>query len=47
MGIDFIAATRDHFPFETLVTHRFELQDINAALRMAASGAAIRVALLP
>jgi threonine dehydrogenase-like Zn-dependent dehydrogenase len=47
MGIDFIAATNNQFPFEKLVTHRFKLQEINAALQMAASGEAIRVALLP
>jgi alcohol dehydrogenase len=47
MGIDFIAATGNQFAFEKLVTHRFELQDVNTALRMAASGEAIRVALLP
>ena len=47
MGIDFLAAANNQFPFEKLVTHRFELQEINAALRMAASGEAIRVALLP
>jgi alcohol dehydrogenase len=47
MGIDFIAAANNQFPFEKLVTHRFKLQEINAALQMAASGEAIRVALLP
>jgi alcohol dehydrogenase len=47
MGIDFVAAANNQFPFEKLVTHRFELQEINAALQMAASGEAIRVALLP
>jgi threonine dehydrogenase-like Zn-dependent dehydrogenase len=47
LGIDFITATNNQFPFEKLVTHRFELQEINAALQMAASGEAIRVALLP
>jgi Zn-dependent alcohol dehydrogenase len=46
-GIDFLAATRAQFSFDKVVTHRFELQDINAALQMAASGKAIRVAILP
>lgn len=46
-GIDFLAATNDRFPFEKLVTHRFNLEEINAALHMAASGKAIRVAVLP
>ncbi len=47
MGVDFIAATREQFAFDKLVSHRFELEDINAALRMAASSKALRVALLP
>jgi Zn-dependent alcohol dehydrogenase len=47
IGIDFLAATNDQFPFDKLVTHRFKLEEINTALHMAASGEAIRVALLP
>ncbi|MGD9090724.1 MAG: zinc-binding dehydrogenase [Desulfobacterales bacterium] len=47
MGIDFLAAANDQFPFDKLVTHRFELAEINAALQIAASGEAIRVAVLP
>jgi alcohol dehydrogenase len=47
MGIDFLAATNAQFPFDKLVTHRFKLEEINTALQMAASGDAIRVALLP
>jgi putative phosphonate catabolism associated alcohol dehydrogenase len=46
MAINFIAAASDRFPFEKLVTHRFELQEINTALHMAASGEAMRVALV-
>jgi threonine dehydrogenase-like Zn-dependent dehydrogenase len=47
MGVDFLAAANSQFPFENLVTHRFNLEEINAALQMAASGKAIRVAVLP
>jgi Zn-dependent alcohol dehydrogenase len=47
MGIDFLAAANVQFPFDKLVTHRFELAEINAALQIAASGEAIRVAVLP
>jgi Zn-dependent alcohol dehydrogenase len=46
-AVDFLAAANDQFPFEKLVTHRFKLEEINAALQKAASGEAIRVALLP
>lgn len=46
-GIAFLAGTNNQFPFDKLVTHRFNLEEINTALQMAASGEAIRVALLP
>jgi alcohol dehydrogenase len=46
-GIAFLALTKDRFPFHRLVTHRFPLADINAALRVAQSEEAIRVAVLP
>ena len=47
MGVDFLAASRDVFPFRDLVTHRVPLEDINEGLNFAASGKAIRVAVLP
>jgi alcohol dehydrogenase len=47
MGIDFLSGAGRRFDFEKLVTHRYSLEDVNAALGMAASGEAIRVALLP
>jgi Zn-dependent alcohol dehydrogenase len=47
MSIDFLAATHGQFPYDKLVTHRFKLEEVNTALQMAASGEAIRVALLP
>lgn len=47
MGIDFLSGAGRRFDFEKLVTHRYALEDVNAALQMAASGDAIRVALLP
>ena len=46
-GIAFLAGTNNQFPFDKLVTHLFNLEEINTALQMAASGEAIRVALLP
>ena len=46
-GLDFLAQAKEAFPFHRLVTHRFPLEEINAAFRMAQSGAAIRVAVLP
>ena len=47
MGIDFLASTRNEFPFDKIVTHQVSLEDINTGLRLADSGSAIRVAVLP
>ncbi len=46
-AVDFLAATVGRFPFERIVTHRFCLEDINEALKTAASGEAVRVAVIP
>jgi len=46
-GVDFLNRYQNRFPFERIVTHRFPLAEINAALAMAHSGQAIRVAVLP
>jgi len=47
MAIDFLAMTHDIFPFKDIVSHRVNLDDINEGLRIAESGKAIRVAVLP
>ena len=47
MGVDFLAMSRDRFPFKDLVTHGLSLDKINEGLRIADSGEAIRVAVLP
>ena len=46
-GIDFLEQAKGIFPFENLVTHQFSLDEINQAMKMAQSGQAIRVAVLP
>ena len=46
-GVDFLSQTREKFPFQKLVTHRFSLDEINQAMRVAQSGEAIRVAVFP
>jgi alcohol dehydrogenase len=46
-GIDLLAQTNGIYPFKDIVTHRFGLNQINEGLRIAASGEAIRVAVLP
>jgi Zn-dependent alcohol dehydrogenase len=39
--------TREKFPFKDIVTHRVNLEGINDGMRLADSGEAIRVAVLP
>jgi Zn-dependent alcohol dehydrogenase len=46
-AIDFLVAARQRFDFESIVTHRFNLEQINTAMKTAASGEAIRVAIVP
>ena len=47
MGIDLLSLTNNIFPFKDIVSHRVRLEEINEGMRFAASGKAIRVALLP
>ncbi len=47
MGVDFLSQTKHKFPFHKLVTHRYPLARINEAMKLAESGAGIRVAVLP
>jgi len=47
MGIDFLAMTHEQFPFKEIVTHKVALENISEGLRIANSGEAIRVAVLP
>jgi putative phosphonate catabolism associated alcohol dehydrogenase len=46
-GVDLLAMTREKFPFKDIVTHRVNLEGINDGMRLADSGEAIRVAVLP
>ena len=47
MGVDFLAMSRDRFPFKDLVARRVSLENINEGMRIADSGEAVRVAVLP
>ena len=47
MGVDFLALARNVFPFKDIVTRRVSLENITEGMRMAKSGEAIRVAVLP
>jgi alcohol dehydrogenase len=46
-AVDLLAATRAIFPFKDIVTHRVNLDRITAGMRLADSGQAVRVAVLP
>lgn len=46
-AVDFLATGAGRFPFHELVTHRFPLDQIDAALQCALSGAGLRVAVMP
>jgi Zn-dependent alcohol dehydrogenase len=46
-AVDLLAMTREKFPFKDIVTHRVSLENINDGLRLADSGKAVRVAVLP
>jgi threonine dehydrogenase-like Zn-dependent dehydrogenase len=46
-GIDFLAMTRHIYPFKDMITHKISLEHINEGLRLAQSGNAVRVAVLP
>ena len=46
-GVDLLEVTHNIFPFKDLVTHRVKLDNINDGMRLAKSGEAIRVAVLP
>ncbi len=46
-AVDLLAMTREKFPFKDIVTHRVNLEGINDGMRLADSGEAIRVAVLP
>jgi threonine dehydrogenase-like Zn-dependent dehydrogenase len=46
-AIDFLDQAQKIYPFEKIVTQTFPLERINEALKMAQSGRAIRVAVIP
>ncbi len=47
MAVDMLSATRDIFPFREIVADRVGLDGINEGMRLAETGNAVRVALLP
>jgi putative phosphonate catabolism associated alcohol dehydrogenase len=47
MGIDLLTKVSEKYPFSSIVSHSVSLEDINDGLKLALSGEAIRVAVLP
>jgi alcohol dehydrogenase len=47
MAVDFLSMTRNQFPFIDIVTRRVSLADTTKGMKIAESGEAIRVAVLP
>ena len=47
MAVNFLEATHIEFPFGEIVTHSVNLENVTEGLRLAESGQAIRVAVLP
>jgi threonine dehydrogenase-like Zn-dependent dehydrogenase len=47
MGVNFLSMSRKTFPFKELAAHKVSLDEINEGLRLAESGRAIRVAVVP
>lgn len=46
-ALDFLAATRERFPFAEMVSHRFSLDQANEALMTSASGKSTKCAIVP
>ena len=47
MAVDFLSMTRNQFPLIDIVTRRVSLADTTKGMKIAESGEAIRVAVLP
>ncbi len=47
MAVDFLSMTLNQFPFIDIVTRRVSLADTTKGMKIAESGEAIRVAVLP
>ncbi|MBF8264831.1 MAG: Alcohol dehydrogenase zinc-binding domain protein [Dehalococcoidia bacterium] len=46
-ALDFLKRTKDKYPFESVLSHSFKLEDINAAFEMAVKGKVTRASIVP
>jgi threonine dehydrogenase-like Zn-dependent dehydrogenase len=45
--LEFLARTREKYPFEKLVSHKFKLEDVNEGIRKSIAGEVIRAGVVP
>ena len=45
--LDLLVRTRDKYPFDKLVSHKFKLEDINEGIRQSIEGKVIRAGVVP
>jgi threonine dehydrogenase-like Zn-dependent dehydrogenase len=45
--LDLLVRTKDRYPFDRLVSHKFKLSDVNEGIRMSLEGKVVRAGLVP
>jgi len=45
--LEFLVRTRDTYPFEKLVSHKFKLEDVNQGIQQSLEGKVVRAGLVP
>ena len=45
--LEFLSRTRDKYPFEKLVSHKFKLEDANEGIQQSLAGKVVRAGLVP
>ena len=46
-ALGFLDRTRDRYPYDKIISHKFKLQDINQAFEQAAAGKVTRATVVP
>jgi Zn-dependent alcohol dehydrogenase len=45
--LEFLVRTRDKYPFDKLVSHKFRLEDVNEGIQQSLAGKVVRAGLVP
>jgi len=45
--LDLLVRTRDKYPFDKLVSHKFKLEDVNEGIQLSIEGKVIRAGVVP